>query len=481
MGGRVDVSLNDGETTLPDTRIRGRVWARLLAALLGALIANASIADVVTLKDGRVIEGIIVLDSPSKVVIETMVGQFKTKLEFRKHEVASAVRKELPEGFFNPGGAAKNKEKKESPAREKRDRSDRTVRYVEIPIEGKIGVEAQAEGVERALDTAINRGVQHAIFVIDSPGGYVADAEAIASAIEDRRGKIRCWAVVESAISAAIWVTISCDRVFIRRDGQIGGAVVYSQDRTTGAAEVDAKMNSIIAAKLAAKAERAGLHGEAVRAMIVPEAEYYAWSDEQGRVQHGVSKPSDLPAERVIVADNDRSVLTLTGTQALDAGIATEHAGHLDELGDLVGEPGWKDAGNIGISAMAAAQRSYERQREKQGRLIDDIKTAFEELKALQDEAVGAHPNNFTYTYDIATNLLVPASQMAWRHNTDNALRLWRRLLSQTERIERMQQRAESLGLERAASYEELKKYHDACQEALFDLERNRNRRYVNR
>ena len=455
-------------------------------AVIGALvIACQAPGDVVTLKDGRTFEGIVVLDSPSKVTIETMIGKFKTKMTFKRHEIASVERKDLPDDFFDPGAS----KKKKTPAktaesgkrRAERKTVNKTTRFVAIPIRGTIGVEVQAEGVERALNTAIKRGVRHAVFVIDSPGGYVAEAEAIAAVIEAKRDQINCYAVIESAISAAIWVAISCDRVFISPWSEIGGAVVYSKDQTTGAAEVDAKMNSIIAADLAARAQRSGIKGDAVRAMVIPEAEYFVWMDDDGETLHGVKAPENLPAERLIIADGADTVLTLTGEQALAAELADEFPGDLKSLGAHVGAEGWESAGNIGKSAMAAAHRAHQQQSKKRKDLIEDITTAFEELSSMQDKAIAAHPNNFTYVYDLASNLLVPASQAAWRENTDKCIGKWRRLLAQTERIERMQQRAVKLGMERSVEHKELKKYYDACQDALVELEKNRNRRYVNR
>lgn len=443
-------------------------------------------ADVVDLKDGRSFEGIIVLDSPSKVIIETMVGKFKVKMTFQRNEIRSTERKALPEGFFESGSNNRKAKKPDIQSttgkrQAKRKPDAPTIRYVEIPIKGTIGVEVQAAGVERAMNTAIRRGVQHAVFTIDSPGGYVAEAEAIAAVIEAKRDDIRCYAVIESAISAAIWVTISCDKVFMHRDGEIGGAVVYSQDQTTGAVEVDAKMNSIIAAKLASRAQRSGMNGDAVRAMIIPEAEYYVWKNDQGETRHAVREPQDLPADQLIIADGEATVLTLTGEQAHSIGMAGDYPGDLVALGAHVNAEGWEPAGNIGAAAMAAAHRAFEQNRTKREELIEDINTAFEELGAMQDRAVQSSPGNFTYTYDPETNLLVSASQIAWRENTDKCMNNWRILLRQTERIERMLQRAEKLGLQRNVEHKDLREYFEACQGALIELEKNRNRYYVNR
>ncbi len=457
-----------------------------LSLLVALAAAPTSLADVVNLKDGRSFVGIIVLDSPSRVTIETMIGKFKTKMTFKRYEITSTERKDVPEGYFETGSAKSKKpnpigDTGSIPRSKTKEPISKTIRYVEIPIRGTFGEEVQAEGVERALTNAIKRGVQHAVFVIDSPGGLVSEAEAIATVIEEQRDKIHCYAVVESAISAAMWVTISCDRVFIRRDGEMGGAVVYSKEHTTGAIEVDAKMNSIIAAKLASKAQRSGIRGDAVRAMIIPEAEYYAWADDEGKVLHAMKQPEGLDAERLIIADGEGSILTLTGAQALAAGLAKEFGGDLDKLGGQVGAPEWESAGNIGVSAMAAAQRVHQRKSKQRGDLIEDIETAFEELAGMQESAIEAHPNQFTYTYYETSNLLVPASQTAWRQNTDKCISAWRRVLSQTERIERMQQRAEKLGLNRSVEHKDLKKYFNACHDALVDLEKHRDRRYVNR
>ena len=148
-------------------------------------------------------------------------------------------------------------------------------RYVEATLTGTFGEEITAPGVSAVLKLAKTTRAKTLVFVIDSPGGYVADARAIAEILENEGSDFRIITVIRRAISASIWL-LSKSNVIAFEDGKAAGAAVaYSQDETTGEISVDSKFNSAIAAQLAGSAERRGQPGAVYRAMVVREVELF--------------------------------------------------------------------------------------------------------------------------------------------------------------------------------------------------------------
>ncbi|HYD01704.1 MAG TPA: ATP-dependent Clp protease proteolytic subunit, partial [Phycisphaerales bacterium] len=133
--------------------------------------------------------------------------------------------------------------------------------YIEIPIKGGFGEEIFASGVQRALTEAKSRKIKHAVFVIDSPGGVVADAMAIEKVMDQFESDITYHCVIVRGISASMAVVSGCRNVFMPAGGATGAAVSFSTNTNTGSAEVDAKMNAAWASQLAARADKHGQPG----------------------------------------------------------------------------------------------------------------------------------------------------------------------------------------------------------------------------
>jgi len=195
--------------------------------------------------------------------------------------------------------------------------------YVSVPIVGQFGKEVTATGVELALAGAADEPlIKHIVFYIDSPGGLVSEADSIIQVMQRYQDRFKYHAVVKHAISAAIWVAFSCDTMHMREGGTIGGAVIYSADRTTGEVAVDEKLNSIIVARVVAAADTKGYPESIIRAMVLQKSEFYAYADAEGAVHTSVSRPGDLTDDKLIVADTEDSVLTLTQNKAVEIGLA---------------------------------------------------------------------------------------------------------------------------------------------------------------
>jgi hypothetical protein len=216
-------------------------------------------------------------------------------------------------------------------------------RYLEIHIDRPIGSGPSLDGrwplwsqpVIKTIDLAISRGVEHVVFVLDTPGGSVVEVRAIAHAISERSGKVRFHAYVRKALSAGIWIALTCDDIWVEPNATIGAAVAYSRGRGTGEISVDEKLNSALAAELGALIQSKGRCPDIPRAMISMGAELWTALDTDGnRVFSGSPPQSGKEIRRLDSAD---TVLTLTGPEMEALGIAKAVSG----VTQLAHKQGW--------------------------------------------------------------------------------------------------------------------------------------------
>lgn len=303
----------------------------LMALVAGGSIGfhtSAALADQVVMRDGTVYDGTVVSQSRREIVIDTEISGIRTRMTLDRRliqtvtmgDVETAPPDAPPEtlvsepGTLAPGGSIAVPET--APAKIlKRDGVDL---IVEIPMNGTFGQDIYPLSIAEGLEWAAAQGATDIVFRMNSPGGEVWAAEEIVEVMAKYSGSFRYHALIEHAISATIWPAFNCDTITMAPGGTFGGAVVFRQSGT-GSAEVDLKMTSIMAAKLAASAEAKGHSPHLVKAMMMSESEVYA-------VQTGNTwiltdtKPENGTFE---VIDAKDSVLTLTSEQAAKFGIAT--------------------------------------------------------------------------------------------------------------------------------------------------------------
>ena len=114
-----------------------------LCALL-CLLSTAH-ADVVTMKDGRVLEGEILGGGNGTVMLDTMVSPtIRTTLRLDRAQIDDIERKPLEAGFFDPPPPAARVSKA-------KDFDPRAKLYIEVPIIGRLGTDVFADGVLAAI------------------------------------------------------------------------------------------------------------------------------------------------------------------------------------------------------------------------------------------------------------------------------------------------------------------------------------------
>jgi hypothetical protein len=311
---------------------RTSIMALLAGGVLALGVAVAS-ADQILMRDGTVYDGKVVSQTRREVVIDTTINGISTRLTLDRRLIQNVTMGDVespnpdapqtaPTG--TPGiapapsiGAPSIGTPAEKPAATlKREGVDL---IVEIPMTGTFGQDIYPLSIAKGLEWAKEQGATDIVFRMNSPGGEVWAAEEIVEIMAKYSGSFRYHALIEHAISATIWPAFNCDTITMAPGGTFGGAVVFRM-RGTGAAEVDKKMTSIMAAKLAASAEAKGHSKALVMTMMIPEEAAYA-------VQRGGvwtvtgEKPAD--GETYETIDGTDTVLTLTADQAGKYGIVS--------------------------------------------------------------------------------------------------------------------------------------------------------------
>lgn len=454
---------------------------RSFAAVVLCLIPTAARGDVILMNDGRRFEGKIMSETAHDVVIDTVVNKIRLKMTLARVQVVSITREAVPDNFFDSPSPTRAPSAPSAPARNEPPPAPNLTAivspgaYVEIPLVGKFGEDIYPKGVEAALDEAVAQGVKHAVIRIKSGGGEVWAAQGIAEVLARFQGRITTHALIEQALSASIWVVFSCDTIDVVPGATLGAAVVYTRDKSTGAAEVDSKMNSALAAELGASAERRGRSAAVVRAMMIPGAELYAWKDRAGKVTiSGEHPPSPEPQDlRVLSGRSD--VLTLTSDEAVWLGLA----GRLTSPNPAAIGP------SRGIAEWTADGGSAAPTMEKYAKACTKFRVEFDEASAslvsLATEARSLDPRKFNYQVDAKSGDMTDDSRRRWTELSDRAIRAWTKAKETVATLTQLQAKSEELGLtpyaQSRTDAEEVKRIVREVDVKIADLRKDRSRR----
>ncbi len=362
----------------------------LRTLILVCLCACATIAqaDILTLKDGTVYEGVITKETRAQVTIEITIANIKTTKTFPRYKVKS-IEHQAVANDQDDEADSESQRTTSTPRTTDRPKQDttrkRTTRpsteslnnYIIVPIKGIIGEETNADGLKKTLQLASRKRIKHVVFVIDSPGGYVYDAVETLKVLKEYDETFVYHALVEEgAISAASVYVAAADDIFVRPGARVGGAVAYTNDKTNNAKEVDAKFNSIWAAEISARAESKGYPAEIFRAMVVLDAE--VWMNKEGEITN--TRPAGRSGAQQI--DSRRTILTIRAAQMVQAGMAKEFTGNIKELGEALDLTDWFEVSGIGNRSMIKSAKDRTSLREKMVFAQDVFNSSFEDYKA---------------------------------------------------------------------------------------------------
>lgn len=328
-----------------------------------------------------------------------------------------------------------------------------------IPIQGRIGADVYATGIDTAAKQAKSRGISKLLFYIDSPGGMVVDGVAIASEIAKLRDDFEVHCLIKSAMSAAIHPLIESEFRWVTGDAAAGAAVLYRIDSDTGEVEVDEKMNAAIASQMAGKAASRGLPPQIFRAMVQMKAEVYGKETPGGWVFFDQKPPNDPDA---ILIDGPESVLSLSVEQLERYGIAKA----LPDSGtsENVGFSAAKGLGKLvdGSACMRSGaekiRKIEDRNRKRHEDFLDDvvlIEKQFDFILREAQRARDAHPSTIQVWYDPLTGDMTKESQARWISATDRAVDYWRSVQNACRELDAIYSRMRTLRRSMERSHED--------------------------
>ena len=313
----------------------------MLGALGTALFAShaACVADTLKKTNGQTLDGRVVSEEKDAVVFEASMGGIQMRQRVPRAQIAS-LQKQVREG---PG-------------------------YVVLPIFGEIGVEVTADTLERAIADARRSKAEYIILAIDSPGGLVSEKERIIEVIRQTRG-VKFVAYVRQAVSAAAIIAMACPQIYMADESTIGATVtVRSNGRGTMTA-ADEKVQSVVRAADRAVALNSG-HSELwVRGMSDRDVELAVV------IEHGRARVVEATGSRKEqVVKRRGQILTLTGSEAVEYGLAAGSSPNVDEIKELLKLPAWHVADERPFHTMVNFAKSARAQQERIGLLGPQVR-----------------------------------------------------------------------------------------------------------
>lgn len=315
-------------------------------------------------------------------------------------------------------------------------------RVLTIPCKGTVGEEITATGLGDVLRQAGRQGVGKVILEIDSPGGYVYEAEALIDVLREHDEALTIVAIVDGeALSAATVFLAAADAWFVTPGANVGAAVAFARDTSTGSVEVDAKFNSVWSSRLAGLADEHGWSGDLFRAMVEQGVTLYAGFKDDGS-EPVFSRTWPEGMDRVKRIDTEDTVLALNASELVELRLARvlDDTG-LDSVAEAMGWGGVRTAGNYGVRLTMRAAKERARVAEQIGELRE--KLDWHILQAQQSD-----PRGQRLYFDRDTMILTSASQRLWSQKAEESYGHWsaaERLLSQLARLDK---RAEKAGAE---------------------------------
>jgi hypothetical protein len=383
---------------------------------------GSAVADIVYLSDGTWIRGTILKETKDDLEIDGKTNTGITiKATIQKSRVSSILRTDTPAGEpAKDGTPATGEPKTDKPASKDGDKTDEKAAskagdFLVIPLTGTFGEDIVPMGVKPSLEWAVKNKVKHIVFTIDSDGGQVWAAEAIRDMMVKHENDLTYHMVIKKAMSASIWVVFTSHRIAALPASTLGAAVAFSRN-TTGEAEVDEKLNSALAARLASAAEARGHSGHLVRAMILTKYDLFAAKGEDGKWRIVHDRPNNGQVETL--SDGTR-VVTLTADEMDRYGVASKLASGADkDLAKWLGDDKLVSSGNRGEIAMKKA--------------VSETKSVAKQIENWANQVVEA---------DAAMQQAVKADDV------DAAIRAVENYLRQVRKVGALRNKAESLNM----------------------------------
>ena len=330
--------------TYPKSRRKSVIFG--LALLLVALAPLAALADVAKHRTtGEELEGTLTDQQINKMRVFAVKGGGTRFLNMDEWEITQSEKPAAAETAVAPatgdGGAGEVVIPGVIPGS-----ADSTAAAVKrgkiyiIPISGAIEYVGLVSAVDKAIKEAKSNRSDVVVFRMNTPGGRVDVASEIISMIEGITwARTVAWVQGDErhALSAGAYISLATEAIYMEDAASIGAAVPFRI--SSGAAEVDEKMQSAFRAKFRALSERRGHMKLLADAMVdTPTSDIVQVfvGDEQQIVtridaDNLKTKHGDAFKLGKIICGRGK-ILTMTTNEALELGFITGRVNNQDEL-----------------------------------------------------------------------------------------------------------------------------------------------------
>ncbi len=377
-------------------------WFFALAAV--ALAVSASLGDILTTKDGRVFDGVVIRRSDSGVVFEVKKYGATMRMTFAPAEVAS-IREgpvadpppRIPEPEEPSALTDSTPEEPLPPPPPVVEHAGPA--YCVVPMRGEVGKDLVASVLDQALADAVKRKPTVIVLEMDSPGGLIHEVEPLVQTIRKYRDT-RTVLVVHHAISAAAITGLSVPEIYMTSNSIFGAATAFRATPDGTPEDIEEKMRSVWRAVARNSAEQGGHSPLLGSAMIDAKYDLHVETGRDGKKEIVEGSGADMVVRQ-------GNLLAMTAPEACASGLA---AGTIDDfatLGKLLRVGKWTR-----LECHAPALMEHWRKASAQAQKDFDRLDA--EYQQNMKDARESDPSRFSYqAYRDGT--LTPESQKQWQ------------------------------------------------------------------
>ncbi|MFI4854541.1 MAG: hypothetical protein ACIAQF_06130 [Phycisphaerales bacterium JB065] len=284
----------------------------------------------VHLRDGREFTGRLLDETQHKITLEVEISGIVVEMTFGANEVQSVERLEAEDG--DPSQPERPNRKQD----DGREAQSGEGGWVLVPAHGTIGVELTKNFFESCLEKSINAGAEAVIFDLESPGGYLYSLGEIYDSLHEHSEDIQIVFYVDGeCFSAAALLCITSEKFFVGPNASFGSAVVIRDNGNGGVDAVNAKYAAAAAAIWRTRTELRKRPGLLVNAMMLMETEL--WADKSTTPWKLYPSKPDGGLVSVEQVDNNRTILSMTASEAVALGAADDFRDDIDQLIESLG------------------------------------------------------------------------------------------------------------------------------------------------
>lgn len=346
--------------------------ALALAALVPSISASAA---AVHFKDGKVVEGRIVKEGETFVILMVKVAGIEKRETFTKDEIKKIVRDEEVKAEEKPGDAAAI----DPPAEKLKSNANipaGATKIAFISLEEMVGPFLNADALLHSVslldELPENERPDIVVLRINSGGGALSEVEPLSDAIHKKiKPKYRVVAWIESAISAASMTGLNCEEIYFMKEGNFGGTVAFSMTGPGQAKAMDGEGLQWVLSVGEMLSKRGGYNPLIMRAMqiLMPLS---CDIDADGNVIW-----KEGTGGQYLVNPPDR-ILTLNSTDALKFKLSRGTADTKEELAKLMGCKEWVEVGPQADQYQVEFREAVKEAQARTGELLNKMNIAIQ-------------------------------------------------------------------------------------------------------